>query len=171
MRSTTVVRADGATRALLGAAALWSVGLIVAAIVAPAYDSTAVSSSPTSGAGGHAATNMAQAYTHTSATLVQVNGLKVLAPVGLPLLATVVVSLTLRRRRRKAKSGAGPLAWTVTALVAGVALLGMLSIGPFIVPVAVLLGVTCGRSSGGHAGRLHPATAGVEQGVRHLNPS
>jgi hypothetical protein len=63
-----------------------------------------------------------------------------LAPVGLPLLATVVVSLTLGHRRRKAKSGAGPLAWTVTVLVAGAALLGMLSIGPFIVLVAVLLG-------------------------------
>jgi hypothetical protein len=49
----------------------------------------------------------------------------------------------------------------VTVLVAGAALLGMLSIGPFIVPVAVLLGVTCGRSSGGHAGQLHPATANL----------
>ena len=171
MRRTTVVRADGATRALLGAAALWSVGLIVAAILAPAYSSTSVSSSFEPGSAGHPTANLAQAYTHTLATLVQVNGLKALAPVGLPLLATVVVSLTLGHRRRKAKSGAGPLAWTVTALVAGAALLGMLSIGPFIVPPAVLLGVTCGRSSGGHAGQLHPATADLEQGVRHLNPS
>lgn len=78
--------------------------------------------------------------THTLATLVQVNGLKVLAPVGLSHLATVVVSLALRRRRGKAKTGAGPLAWTVTALLAGAALLGVLSLGPFIVPIVVLLG-------------------------------
>jgi uncharacterized membrane protein YhaH (DUF805 family) len=155
---------------LLGAAALWSVGLVVAAIVAPAYTSTSVSSPSASRVAAHPTASLAQVYTHTAATLVQVNGFKALAPVGLPLLATVVVSLTLGRRRRRAKSGAGPLAWTVTVLVAGAALLGMLSIGPFIVPVAVLLGVTCGRSSGGHAGQLHPATAGVEQQVRHLNP-
>lgn len=149
VRRTTVVRADRATRALLGAAALWSVGLIVAATVAPAYSSASVSSSSAPGAAWHPTTNLALAYMPTSAALVQVNGLKVLALVSLPLLATFVVSLTLGHRRRKAKSGAGPLAWTVTVLVAGAALLGMLSIGPFIVPIAVLLGVSCGRSSGG----------------------
>ncbi len=170
MRRTTVVRADGATRALLGAAALWSVGLIVAAIVAPAYGSTSVSSSSASGVVGHPAVSFAQAYTHTVATLIQANGFKALALVVLPLLATVVATLALRRRRRKAKSGTGPLAWTVTVLLASAALIGMLSIGPFIVPVAVLLGVTCGRSSGSHAGHFHPATADVEQGVRHTNP-
>ena len=162
MRKTMVVRADGATRALLGAAALWSVGLVVAAIFAPVYSST-------SGAAGHSRANLAQVYTHTPATLVQANGFKVLALVGLPLLATVMVTFALGRRRRKVECGAGPFAWTMTVLLAGAALLGMFSIGPFIVPVGVLLAVACGRSSRGHANQLHPATADVEQGLRHPN--
>ena len=98
-------------------------------------------------------------FAHTSATLVHVNGLKVLAPVGLPLLAVIVVAFALRRRRKHEVPGAGWLAWTVTGLLVGVALLGMLSIGPFIVPVAVLFAVACARSSGGPAKQAVPRLA------------
>ena len=147
------VRADRPTSVLLGTAALWSVGLVVAALTAPFYSSmSASSSSPASptGAPGHPMTTPTQ-VAHASATLVHVNGFKVLAPVSLPLLAVIVVAFALRRRRKRATPGAGRLAWTVTVLLVGVALLGTLSIGPFIVPVAVLVGVACARSSGGTA--------------------
>jgi cytochrome bd-type quinol oxidase subunit 2 len=100
--------------------------------------------------------------THTSATLVQVNGFKVLAPVGLPLLAVAVVAFTLWRRRKNETAGARWPAWVVTVLLVGVALLGMLSIGPFIVPVAVLVAVARARSSGGPVRQIQPPRTGLE---------
>ncbi|MDA8284011.1 MAG: hypothetical protein M0Z42_12140 [Actinomycetota bacterium] len=159
-----VVRADWPTRVLLGTAALWSVGLVIAALTAPFYSSMSASStspSSPSGASGHLMTTPAQ-VTHASATLVQVNGFKVLAPVSLPFLAVAVVAFVLWRRRKKESPGAGWLAWTVTVLLVGVALLGMLSIGPFIVPVAVLVAVACARSSGGSARQVQPPRTGLE---------
>ncbi|MHB8296788.1 MAG: hypothetical protein ACYDH5_19690 [Acidimicrobiales bacterium] len=167
----SVLRADRPTRVLLGAAALWSVGLVVAALTAPAYSSTsASSSSPSSpsGASGHPTTTPTMHVMHTSATLVQVNGLgsrvgfAVLAPVSLPLLAVVVVAFALWRRRKSETPGAGSLAWLVTVLLLGVALLGMLSIGLFIGPVAVILAVACARSSGVPARHLQPPRTGLE---------
>lgn len=148
MSTGPAVRADRPTRVLLGTAALWSVGLVVAALTAPFY-SSASSSSPSSpiGAPGHPMTTATQ-VAHTSATLVHLNGFKVLAPVSLPLLAVIVVAFALSRRRKRETPGVGRLAWTVSALLVGVVLLGMLSIGPFIAPVAVLVVVACARSSG-----------------------
>ncbi len=156
-----VVRADWPTRVLLGTAALWSVGLLIAALTAPAYGSTSASStspsSPSGASTGPMTTPTQLAHTSVSfATLVQVNGFKVLAPVSLPFLATAVVAFALWRRRKKETPGAGWLAWTVTVLLVGVALLGMLSIGPFIVPVAVLVAVACARSAGGPARQTTP---------------
>ncbi|MHB8295066.1 MAG: hypothetical protein ACYDH5_10680 [Acidimicrobiales bacterium] len=159
-----VLRADRPTRALLGAAALWSAGLLIAALTAPTYSSTsASSSSPSSpsGASGHPTATPTQ-VAHTSATLVQVNGFRVLAPVSLPLLAVVVVAFALWRRRKNGAPGAGWLAWTVTGLLLGLALLEMISIGLFIVPVAVLLAVACVRSSGGPARQVQPPRTGLE---------
>lgn len=97
MSTGPVMRADRPTRVLLGTAALWSVGLVIAALTAPFCSSTSASStSPSSpaGASGHPMTTPTQ-VAHTSATLVQVNGFKVLAPVSLPFLAVAVVAFAL----------------------------------------------------------------------------
>ena len=128
----TGTRADRPTRILLATAALWGVGLVIAAAVAPAYRSTSASSSGT--------------VTHTSATLVQENGVRVLAPVSAPLLAVGAVTFSLWHRRRREQRGAGTLAWTVVALLGGFTLLAMLSIGVFILPVVVLVAVACARA-------------------------
>lgn len=165
MSTESVLRTDRPTRVLLGAAALWSVGLVVAALTVPAYSSTsASSSSPSSpfGASGHPTTTPSAHVMHTSATLVQVSGFAVLAPVSLPLLAVVVVAFVLWRRRKSETPGAGWLAWAVTGVLFGVALLGMLSIGLFIVPVAVMLAVACARSSDVPAKHLQPPRTGFE---------
>lgn len=157
-------RADRPTSVLLATAALWSAGLVVAALTVPFYDSTSVSSSAPSspsGASGHPMTIFTQ-VAHTSATLVQVNGFKALAPVSLPLFAVAVVAFTVWRRRKNGAPGVGWLAWTVTVLLVSVALLGMLTIGPFILPTAVLVAVACARSSGEPARQLQPPTTGFE---------
>lgn len=128
----THTRADRATRILLAIATLWSIGLVVAAVVAPAYSSSSASSSGSA--------------THTSATLVEENGLRVLAPVSVPLLAVGAVTFSLRRRRRHEKPGAGALAWTVVALLGGFTFLAMFTIGVFILPVAGLVTAACARA-------------------------
>jgi hypothetical protein len=43
------------------------------------------------------------------------------------------------------------VAWTLTAAVIGLTVVGILSIGIFVLPIAVLLGVACGRASKGSA--------------------
>jgi hypothetical protein len=125
---------------LLVIAATWSVGLLVAAAVVPAYSSMTVASS------GSFPGTTATSTVRTTATLVQENGTRVLALVALPLLAVIVVTLSLWRRRRRARHGAGMLAWTVLAVVGGLTLVSMLTIGPFILPVALLLTVACARA-------------------------
>lgn len=111
----------------LAVALMWSAGLMVAAAVAPVYGSMTETSSGT--------------VTHGSATLVDVNGPAVLLPVGVPLLATVLVGCALWRR--DASGGAGPFAWTFTVLLAGFNVVAMASIGLFMLPVSAALGVAC----------------------------
>jgi len=107
------VRSSRLTRVALTSAAAWSTVLVVAAL------------------------------TFGSPTLVQENGPRVLVPVGLPLVASVVVSGALWRRRRRARPGPGPLACVVTGLVGLLVLAGLLSIGLFVAPVMVLLVLAC----------------------------
>jgi len=132
VHDVTVMQADRATRIVLAIAAVWSVGLVIAAAVAPWYSSTSVS---TSGL-----------VVRGSATLVQENGLRVLMPICVPLLAVGVVTFSLWRRRKQVRSGAGALAWMLTALLAGFTLVSMLTIGLFVLPVTVLVIVACARA-------------------------
>ena len=111
----------------LAVALVWSAGLLVAAAVAPAYQSVTETSSGT--------------VTHGSATLVDENGTAFLLPVGAPLLVTIIVGYALWRR--EAGRGAGPVAWTFTGLLAGFNVVAMLSIGLFMVPVTASLAVAC----------------------------
>ncbi len=115
----------------LSVALLWSIGLLVAAVVAPAYHSTTETSSGT-----------ITSETAT-ATLLDENGPAVLLLVGVPLLVTVIVGCALWLRG--AGRGAGPIAWTFTALLAGFNVLALASIGLFMVPVTAALVVVCAR--------------------------
>jgi hypothetical protein len=125
-------------------ALFWSAALLVAAVLTPAYQSTTETSSGT--------------VTHGSATLVNENGAGVLLIIGMPLLVTLMVGYALWRRG--ARRGAGPVAWTLTGLLAGFNLVAMLSIGPFIVPVTACLAVACtirqARPHGGAGGAALP---------------
>jgi hypothetical protein len=112
----------------MAAALVWSLGLVVAAVLVPAYGGQTVSDS--------------RGLTLTSATLVQVNGAKVLIPVVIPAVTSLVVILSLRRRRTTGERWTEIVAWTAVGLLAVVALLGILSIGAFMIPVAVLLALS-----------------------------
>jgi len=114
----------------LVSAAVWGLGLVIAGFLLPAYESTTMSPSGE--------------LTRSTQTLVGVNGPGVVAALAAPLLATGLVACALLLRGRR---GAIPFAWTLTALLGMFNLLGMLTIGIFVVPVTVALAVACASAS------------------------
>jgi hypothetical protein len=109
----------------LGVAALvWSLGLVVAAVALPVESSTSVS---------------VNGITLTHSTLVQENGVRALVLAAIPLLASLAVAAAMVYRRRRSAPWSRPLAWGAIGLLALEALVGILTIGAFIVPVVILL--------------------------------
>ncbi len=132
-------------RIALATALVWAAGLVIAAVLLPAYQSSGVSSSGT--------------VTNSSATLVEVNGWGVLLVAGAPLAAALVIWNALRRRR--GRQGAGLVAWVVTALLVVFNVLAMLSIGVFLIPVTAALVVACGTHGSQPLGAItHPGVPG-----------
>ena len=134
----------------LGIAAL-SALLVVGAFTVPVY--TGVTYSASSSPDGTTVTTPA---VNTSATLFEQNGWDSLV-IAVPLLLTVATGtlLALRARRR----WAGRAAWVPVGLCAALAVLGMLTIGVFIVPVVVALAVAVSVQPGGPA-VMAPQTTG-----------
>jgi hypothetical protein len=108
------------------AAAIWSFGLVIAAVALPVYETTTT----TSVAG----------TTFINTTLVAGQGAWVLIPVLVPLVITGGVALALRRRRAGAGVRHSQIAWASVGLLVVFSLLSILSIGGFVLPVALLLG-------------------------------
>ena len=119
-------RLDGWTTLWLGLAALWCLGLVAASFLVTSYSSS-------NGPG---------------LTLIQENGLKVLAILLIPFVGVVIVALALWRRRRLQIPGAGVLVWIVFGLLMLLVFLGALTIGPFIAPVAVFVVLAITRVNG-----------------------
>jgi hypothetical protein len=113
-------------------------GLVIAAVLAPVYQSQSVSSSGS--------------VTNGSATLVGVNGWGALLVAGAPLAAAVVAGCALWRRA--GRPGAGVLAWTVTVLLACFNLVAMATIGLFVVPLTVALFAACAAHGGRPRGEV-----------------
>ncbi len=136
-------------------ALVWSLGLVLAALFLPTY-------------GGQTISN-ADGLTLTTATLVQVNGAKVLIPIGLPVLFTLAVAGALRERyRRGAAWSTGAAAAIVVLLVLLVLLAGasMLGIGVFVIPVPALLGLALWLTPAGLASPRTPARRPRARGAR-----
>ena len=130
-------RLDRTSCVFLALAAAWSAVLVVLAVVLHG-GATAVL---------HSGTGAAPSTTTTAgSTLIQENGLKVLIPISVPLVAAAVVAYGLRRRRRRALPGAGPVSWGVTIAAGTACLVGLLTVGPYMVPVAVFLVLACSRA-------------------------
>ena len=119
----------------LATALTWGAGLVIAALIVPAYQSSSVSGSG--------------AVTGGSATFVAVNGWGGLVVAGAPLAAVVVTGSALWRRA--GRRSAGVLAWIVTGLLACFNVLAILSIGVFALPVTLALVVACST----HAHKSH----------------
>jgi len=117
---------------LLIGAAIWGLGLVLAAFLVPAYSSNTGASFGSSARG---------------ASLVQENGLRVLFPVATPLVAVGLIGGLVGHRRRAGKRGPGVVSWIVVTILGGVTILGILTIGVFILPVTALLLAVCLRSA------------------------
>jgi hypothetical protein len=72
--------------------------------------------------------------------LVEVNGLGVLVPVGIPFLISALVWFALHRRCSRGGPIAGYFAWTLVVVLALGCVVAAASIGVLILPVALLLG-------------------------------
>jgi hypothetical protein len=149
-------------RVLLALAWCWAAALPVAAALVPAYDSTSVTSSGTATSGNDPTTvTAAVTVTHTTATLLDENGWTVILVTAVPLLVASAVTVALLRRDRR-RSGAGPLAWVLTGLLAAGNLAALLSIGVFVLPVTAGLVMACalhGTGSSGSGARRGPEPA------------
>ena len=113
-------------------AGLWGLGLLVAAVTVPVYSGSSVSAS---------------GMVETSATLTEVNGDGILAIVAIPLVVSLGVALALVYRYQTSRPGPGVVAPVLTGLVLILCLLGMVTIGVFVLPVAIALVVGCALAS------------------------
>jgi hypothetical protein len=130
------------TAVRLGIGALaWSVGLVLVALLLPVYGTSSASES--------------DGVTLTHSTLVEVNGVRALVLMAIPALLTVVVLCAVRARRAGARWG-GRVAWTAVGVLAAETLLGILTIGVFILPVVIVLAVAV-RLAPGPASARGPA--------------
>jgi hypothetical protein len=122
------------------AALAWAVGLIVAAVLLPAYggSESAATASVSSGAG---AAPLVHSTAAGSITLVDENGPWVLVLVTLPALVCGMVWTGLRGGRRGVQ-----VARVAIGLLGAFCLVAAMSIGLFVLPVAVLLGAAAARA-------------------------
>jgi hypothetical protein len=111
---------------LTATAFLWSVGLVVAALIVPVY----------SGTDTRSGTGIPTVATHSNSTLVGENGLGILVVLGVPTIVTVLVWLALHDKCSRGRQSSGYVAWGLIGLLAAFSLLGVLSIGIFVLPVA-----------------------------------
>jgi hypothetical protein len=116
-----------ATRLTVGAL-IWSIGLVLAALLVGSYTGQTVSSEA--------------GVTLTTRTFVQVNGLRALVLVVIPTVACLAVATALWHRHRRRAPWGGPVAWTAIGVLTIEALLGIATVGLFMVPVIVLLVVS-----------------------------
>jgi hypothetical protein len=107
------------------AALMWSAALVAAAFLLPVYGT-----SETSSAGTHSSTSL---------TLVAVNGLGVLVPTAIPLLISAIVWVALHHECSHGGSIARYVAWALVMMLALGCLIGLASIGLFVIPVTLLL--------------------------------
>jgi hypothetical protein len=136
---------------LSAAAVVWSAGLVLAALVWPAYSTGETS---------------ADGVTLGHATLVQVNGTRALVLMAIPLAISGVVLAAIRMRRAGAR-WAGPVAWTAIGVLTIECLVGIMTIGLFILPVPILLAAATRRASGaGAAGSARPDASATRPASR-----
>jgi hypothetical protein len=112
---------------LIVAALIWSVGLIVVGLLIPTYASDRASE--------------LDGVTLTSSTLLQSKGAWAMILVTIPAIAAAAVLWLLRGRRYDGAEWRLRVVWGLVAALAFESLLGILTVGAYILPVPILLAV------------------------------
>ena len=112
------------------------------ALVGGAFTLPVYSSSATSSTGAHVSRSL---------TLIAVNGLGVLVPIGIPLLISALVWFALHCKCSRGGRFAGYLAWMLVVVLALGCVVAAASIGVLVVPVALLLGLAAAITPSGPA--------------------
>jgi hypothetical protein len=119
-------------RLALAAAVLWSLVILVLGFTLPVYGQASTSS--TIDASGETTTTV-----ESTLTLVAANGTSAVVVLLVPLVASVAVALLLILGGDVARK----VAWVLAILLTVLCVLGLMSIGLFVVPAAVALLVAC----------------------------
>jgi hypothetical protein len=115
-------------------ALVWSLGLVLAALLVPAYDANSSSS---------------EGLTLTTRTLVQVHGARALILVAIPVIVSIAVGVALYAKHRAGPRWSARVAWIAIGLLTAETLLGILTVGAFMAPVVILLAVSVRLVPGG----------------------
>ena len=126
MNAHVAARRWGVAVRLMAMAAVWSLGVLLVALLLPVYDSSTTSS---------------DGITLTRQTLVQNHGATALVLVIVPLIACAVVARAMVVRRRDDAQWSTPGAWAAIGVVVIEVILGILSVGAFFIPVAIALAI------------------------------
>jgi hypothetical protein len=109
----------------------WGLALIAASFVVPVYSGFSESAGSTG--------QITRSY--SSATLVHEDGLRVLIPLAIPAVLAALVWFALHRRCSRGSRLGGPIAWSVVTLLGLFSLATALTVGMFVLPIVVLLGI------------------------------
>lgn len=126
MNAQVAARRWGVAVRLMAVSAVWSAGVLLAALLLPVDNGNV---------------DNGDGVTLTRITLVQDHGLTALVLVIVPLVACAVVARAMVARRRDDAPWSTPSAWGAVGVVVVEAILGILSVGAFFIPVAIALAV------------------------------
>jgi hypothetical protein len=122
------------TLGLTATAFAWAVALIPAAFLLPVY-SGETSTTSISTAGGP----VISSTVHTSSTFIGENGSGALIALALPAVLVALVAFALYRKHAHGTRRSGDVAWILVAMLGVFCVLGMFTIGLFVLPVVMLL--------------------------------
>jgi hypothetical protein len=125
MSARTAARRRYLAVRMTAGALVWSIGLVLVALFVPVYGSSETSAGD-------------NGVTLTHATLVQVNGPRALALMAIPAVVSIVVAWALRAMWAGVRWSVG-VAWAAVIVLAAETVVGIVSVGIFILPVTVLL--------------------------------
>lgn len=143
MSASVAERRWGLAVRLIAGGAVWSLGLALVAVLVPVYNGETVSA--------------LNGVTLTRETLLQSRGVFGLALALAPLIVCGVVATGVALRRRDDARWGTPAAWTAVGGLSVVAVLGITSVGAFMLPVAVVLALGVRLAPGWGDVRAHPA--------------
>lgn len=139
---TAAHRLGRGTAAMLALAGCWSAILIVGVFFVPAYQSAGRASA------GNGAIRVPAGHQNPAPPTLAAADPYVVAVLAVPLLMVLVAGIALWLSSRR--TGV-VIAWTAAGILVVLSVLGLMSVGIFVLPSALMLVIACGTHRPGHA--------------------